>query len=200
MRTRSWALAVAALTLLSAVLVTTGVLGPARRHLPREQRTVSVASASEAYTALSGLGIRGGTMVLLDAETDIVPRVYDRLFMEALRDDKVTPPFGSGNVTGGLIETGIVRAVHFVPPVERRSEIAERLGSRWDAALRGSRIDLRFYGAPIHVELADFDPSRLREKVVVYVDRRVMDEYDPAYLSMLMSPDVADVVVIVGER
>jgi len=197
-RKRSWGLTIAALSGVVALMIVSPVIGGSGRTFVEKQRSYTVGSAAEAYTVLRQAGVGGRLMVLLDERANIVPRVYDRGFEWSLSDTRYEPPFQPLNVTGGLIETGVARQVYFVPPPSARAAVKQRYAGRWDSVDDVHGVDRRFYGAPVHVLFNDLDPAVLREKVVVYARRDVLDKYDPAFLKRVMSPDVADVVVIVG--
>lgn len=198
-RTRPWMLTFVTGALVVVLAGTAFFIGGAGRHYLGEQRVINASSAADAYRQLRDTGAHGRTMILLDTQANIVPRVYDRLFEGSLADTRQAPPFQSRNVTGGLIETDVARTVYSIPPASARADAEDRLGTRWDALRHGDRLELRYYGAPVHVVLGEFDPAELDEPVIVYARKAVLDQYDPEFIERLTSPDVADAVVIVSE-
>lgn len=186
-----------ALIVLAVLLAGLQVYGLAQRRYNAAHVSRTVSNAAEAYSVLRDLGVRDATLVLLDTQADIVPRVYDRGFMTSLTTRGVAPPFQPLNMTGGLIETGVVREVYLVPPASVRRDVAEKLGSRWDARTWDGVIELRYCGAPVHVVLADSGPSLAGRGTVVLVNGSVVDEYPEALLRELESPEDSRAVITV---
>jgi len=192
---RAWVLPLVSVLIVVALLGAATLLGVRGRRDVAGQKSFNVGSAPEAYAVLKEAGVRGRVVVLLDSQSDIVARIYDRAFMSSVADSSSSAPFQPLNLAGGLIETGIARAVYVVPAPSARDEIVKRLGSRWDSRTLGDRIELRFNGAPVHVVLGDFDPATLGERVVVYAKRSALADYDPSMLAKLESSAVSIIVV-----
>lgn len=191
-----WLAPLVATILVAALLAAAQFIGMSSRSYLPEQQAATVRGPGEAYQSLRQAGLHGRIVVILDKQTDIVPRLYDREFMASLAASGTSAPFQPLNLASGLIETGIARTVYFVPPPSLRAAISQRLGSRWDAKTEPSGFSVRFNGAPVHVVLGDLNPSDFGEKVVVYANRDVLTDYDASLLTSLESTAVSDVLVI----
>jgi hypothetical protein len=190
-----WIALGATLALCVAVLVAMQVVSAqGRRTLPQRQ-TIQATSAQEAYDAVARAGVRGRTLVLVDA-TDHLGEFEFPATTKAFRSHETSVAVPSSELVSALIDSGLVRQAFIVYPPDEAESISTRIGQRQFARKVGDYYESRYSGAYVRFSTAF---PQLAEKAVVIVNDGISG-YDEAALATLTSPDSADLVVRVKRR
>lgn len=147
--------------------VSANAVGMGGRRYVTPSRRLEFSDPSSAFEAMYDSGARGRVLVLFDHRADLIERTYLYAFMDSLDGTGTRPPITHGDTVSGLIYTGVVREVWFVPPDEDWSRVVKVVRTHADVKRFGTGYSIRFAGAPLFV-VKEKDLPRFDERVLVY--------------------------------